>query len=223
MRALPVPDPGTPDHSGPWRYLTWIARSQLHAIIPAILMGTAWMVAQGLMPLAIGRAIDAGVIDKDSRELLIWSGVLLALGISQAVSGVLRHRLAVFNWLAAAYRTIQVITRQAVRLGPTLPQRLTTGEVVSVGVADVSRIGDAMDILARGSGAIVSIVMVAVILLTTMPQLGLVVVIGIPLIIGLFAPLMRPFHHRQTHQRELTGELTTRAADIVGGLRVLRG
>ena len=186
-------------------------------------MGIVWMVSQALMPLAIGRAIDAITLDKDTQALLAWSGMLLALGVFQALSGLLRHRLAVFNWLAAAYRTIQVITRQAVRLGPTLPKRLTTGEVVSVGVADVSRIGDAMDIVARGSGSIVSIIMVATILLTTMPQLGIVVVIGIPVIIGLFAPLMRPFHRRQTHQRELTGELTTRAADIVGGLRVLRG
>jgi energy-coupling factor transporter ATP-binding protein EcfA2 len=35
----------------------------------------------------------------------------------QAVTGVTRHRFAVFNWLAAAYRTVQLVTRQATTLG----------------------------------------------------------------------------------------------------------
>jgi ABC-type bacteriocin/lantibiotic exporter with double-glycine peptidase domain len=55
------------------------------------------------------------------------------------------------------------------------------------------------------------------------PALGLVVVLGVPLILALAAPLLKPMHHRQQRARELTGELTTRASDIVAGLRVLRG
>ncbi|WP_344823027.1 ABC transporter ATP-binding protein [Actinocorallia longicatena] len=223
MRSLPVSDPGTPDNRGPWRYLGWIARCQLHAIIPGTLLGVAWMGSQALMPYVLGQAIDHGIKAKDATSLTEWSLVLLGLGLLQALSGVFRHRFAVFNWLAAAYRTIQVIVRQATRLGPTLPKRLTTGEVVSVGIADVSRIGDAMDITARGAGSVVSIIVVTVILLGSMWQMGLVVLIGIPLILALTAPIMRPLHRRQTRQRELTGDLTTRAADIVGGLRVLRG
>ena len=65
----------------------------------------------------------------------------------------MRHRFAVFNWLAAAFRTVQVTVRQANRLGATLPKRLATGEVVSIGTADISHIGDALDITARGAGA----------------------------------------------------------------------
>jgi ABC-type multidrug transport system fused ATPase/permease subunit len=223
MRQLPVPDPGHPDHRSPRRYLVWVARTQRRALLGGIALGVLWMISQALMPAVIGRAIDDGITAKDVPALCSWAGVLLGLGVIQAVSGVTRHRFAVYNWLAAAYRTVQVISRQATRLGGTLPKRLTTGEVVSVGIADVAYIGDAMDITARATGAFVAIAAVAGIMLATSPPLGLIVVIGVPLIIVAVAPLLRPLHRRQVRQRELSGELNTRAADIVAGLRVLRG
>jgi ABC-type multidrug transport system fused ATPase/permease subunit len=223
MRELPLPDPGEPDHGSPARYLAWIARTLVRTMLGGMVLGIVWMVSQALMPAVIGRAIDEGIAAKDTRALVAWSGVLLILGAVQAVSGIMRHRFAVVNWLGAAYLTVQVVTRQTTRLGATLSKRLTTGEVVSVGVADVSHVGGAMDIVARGMGAVVSIIVVAVILLTTSPRLGLIVVIGVPVILLAVVPLLRPLHRRQHTHRELAGELNARATDIVAGLRVLRG
>jgi ABC-type multidrug transport system fused ATPase/permease subunit len=175
------------------------------------------------MPAVIGQAIDAGLVGRDVGALIVWSGALLALGAWTAATGTMRHRFVVFNWLSSAYLTLQVVTRQATRLGATLPKRLATGEVVSVGLADISHIGSAMEISARGSGAVVSIVVVGIILLIASPALGLIVLLGVPLMAAVVAPLLRPLHRAQHRQRELVGELTTRSGDIVAGLRVLRG
>jgi ABC-type multidrug transport system fused ATPase/permease subunit len=223
MRELPPPEPGAADHRSPLRYLLWVARRLLPSLGAGMGFGTACMVAQALMPATIGHAIDAGLVGGDTGALVAWSGALLALGAWAAVTGTMRHRFVVFNWLSGAYLTLQVVTRQATRLGATLPKRLATGEVVSVGLADISHIGNAMDISARGSGAVVSIVVVGVILLVASPPLGLVVLLGVPLMAAAVAPLLRPLHRAQHHQRELVGELTTRSGDIVAGLRVLRG
>jgi ABC-type multidrug transport system fused ATPase/permease subunit len=223
MRDLPVPDPGIPDHRSATRYLWWIVWSQKRTVGVGIVMGIVWMVSQALMPAAIGKAIDAGVTQKNPGALVLWAGVLTCLGATQAVAGILRHRCAVFNWLSAAYRTVQVTVRQAGRLGATLPKRLATGEVVSIGTADVSHIGNAIDITARAAGAVVAIVTVAVILLNASLPLGLVVVLGVPVLMTIVAILIRPLHARQQSYRDESGKLTTRAADIVSGLRVLRG
>jgi len=223
MRDLPVPEPGTPDHRSPLRFLLWIARVHLRSLGIGATYGIVWMLSQSLMPFVIGRAIDQGVVAKNGSALLGWAGALLALGAVQAFSGVMRHRMAVFNWLSSAYRTVQVVNRQATRLGATLPKRLSTGEVVSVGANDVHHIGDAMDVTARGTGSIVAIIVVSVLLLIMSPPLGLIVVVGVPLILVVAAPLLRPMHTRQERARSLSGELNTRAADIVAGLRVLRG
>jgi ABC-type multidrug transport system fused ATPase/permease subunit len=223
MRDLPVPDPGTPDHRSATRYLWWLVRLQKRTVLLGVIMGIIWMVSQALMPAAIGTAIDKGIRARDTTALAQWAGVLLALGLIQAAAGIMRHRCAVFNWLSAAYRTIQVTARHAGRLGATLPKRLASGEVLNVGTNDVSHIGNAIDVTARGSGAIVAIITVAVILLRASLPLGLVVVLGVPVLLTIVGILIRPLHHRQQEYRSETAKLTTRAADIVTGLRVLRG
>ncbi len=223
MRSFPVQDPGMPDGRSPARYLLWVARTQMSTMAGGAAFGMVWMVAQALAPATIGRAIDAGITARDTRALLLWSGVLALLGIVQAVAGVMRHRFVLANWLGASFRTLQVTTRQAVRLGATLPKRMATGEVVSIGIADVAQIGSAMDVTGRASGSVVAILLVGTILLATSLPLGLIVLIGVPLMAAVVGPILRPLHRHQRRQRDLQGELTTRSSDIVAGLRVLRG
>jgi ABC-type multidrug transport system fused ATPase/permease subunit len=223
MRPLPVPDPGTPDYRSPTRYLWWLARVHKRTVLLGMTMGTTWMVSQALMPAAIGKAIDAGITQKDTSALLRWAGVLAVLSAVQVVTGILRHRCVVANWLGAAYRTVQVTVRQAGHLGATLPKRLATGEVVSIGTSDVNQIGNALDITARSCGAVVAIITVTVILLLSSLPLGLVVVLGVPVLVAIVTVLVRPLAARQLSYRDSSGKLTTRAADIVNGLRVLRG
>ena len=71
-----------------------------------------------------------------------------------------------------------------------------------MGIADISHIGNAMDVTARGSGAVVAIVLVGAILLFTSVPLGLVVLIGVPLMAAIVAPMLRPLHRSQRHQRD---------------------
>ena len=223
MRALPLPDPGNPDTRSATRFLIWAARRQLPTIVGGMSFGIVWMVSQALMPAAIGRAIDAGLAARNTRALITWAAVLLGLGIVQAVCGVMRHRMAVANFLGGAYRTVQLTVRQANRLGATLPDRVATGEVVSIGTSDISHIGGALDITARAAGSVIAIVTVAVVLLAASVPLGLAVLIGVPVLMGAVSLLIAPLHHRQQAYRDQQGHLTTRASDIVAGLRVLRG
>jgi ABC-type multidrug transport system fused ATPase/permease subunit len=146
-----------------------------------------------------------------------------AIGVLQAAAGIMRHRFAVTNWLTAAYRTVQLVSRHAVHLGGTLPRKVSTGEVVAIGTSDLSHIGQVMDVSARFSGAVVSFLLVAGILLGTSVTLGLVVLVGVPLLMLLVGPLLRPLQQRSATQRHLMGGLSNTASDIVGGLRVLRG
>ena len=223
MRTLPQPDPGTPDVRSASRFLLWVAANQGRYLALGMLWGVLWAAAQALTPALVGRAIDSGVVAEDTGALLRWSGALLAVGVLGAVAGVLRHRVAVTNWLTATYGVQQLLVRQSVRLGGSLTTRVPTGEVVSIASNDVARIGNAVDMTARLTGALVSFGLVAVLMLRTSVLLGLVVLVGVPLVSMALGPLLRPLHRRQTHQRELVGALTTLGADTVAGLRVLRG
>jgi ABC-type multidrug transport system fused ATPase/permease subunit len=188
-----------------------------------VLFGIFWMVSQALMPFAIGSAIQDGIVDHDNRALAAWAAGLLLLGATQAFAGVMRHRYAVFNWLQASFRLAQVVGHHAARSGPAVRSRLSTGEVVATVSNDAMRAGGAFDITARLSGAVVSYVVVAVILLSSSIVLGLVVLLGVPLLVLLLGTLIRPLQARQREQREEVGRLTALGADTAAGLRVLRG
>jgi len=223
MKTLPLADPGTPDLRSSGRYLLWIIRSQGKTLVAAVATGILWMVAQALVPALIGRAIDVGVADDDTTALAYWAGALLAVGIIQSAAGIFRHRNSVQMWLDAAYRTVQLTSNKTTELGATLRKRVTTGEVVSVGANDIANIGNSCDVLGRASGSVVAFFVVAALLLTSSVTLGLVVLIGVPLLLLALGPLLTPLQRRNLYARELQGDLNNRGADIVGGLRVLRG
>ena len=205
------------------RYLWWLAKGQKRTLLLGMSFGIVWMSSQAVLPFVIGRAIDDGVAAKDTDALLKYAGLLFAIGLLQAGSGIMRHRFAVTNWLTTAYRTVQLVGRHAVHLGATLPRKVSTGEVVAIGTSDISHLGQVMDVSARFAGAIVSFLLVSVILLQTSVTLGLVVLIGVPALMLFVGPLLAPLQRRSARQRELTGDLANTANDIVGGLRVLRG
>ncbi len=223
MRRLPLDHPGTADHRSPGRFLWWLAKGQWRTLVLGMFFGIVWMSTQAVMPMVIGLAIDRGVAARNGQELLKWALVMLVIGLVQAASGIIRHRFAVTNWLTTAYRTVQLVARQTVHLGGTLPRKVSTGEVVAIGTSDLSHLGQVMDVSARFAGAVVSFLLVSVILLSTSVTLGLVVLVGVPVLMLLIGPLLSPLQRRSARQRELMGELSNTASDIVGGLRVLRG
>jgi ABC-type multidrug transport system fused ATPase/permease subunit len=223
MIKLPFVDPGTPDTRSPIRFLLWVGRQQLGTLIAGMFFGVCWMVAQALMPAAIGRAIQEGIVDSDNRALAEWTLILLGLGATQAIAGVMRHRCAVSNWLQASFRMAQVVAHHAARTGHAIKHEHSTGEVVATVSNDAMRAGGAFDITARLSGAIVSYIVVAIILLSASVTLGLVVLIGVPILVVLMGTVIKPLQTRQAEQREEVGKLTALGADTAAGLRVLRG
>jgi ABC-type multidrug transport system fused ATPase/permease subunit len=220
---LPFDDPGRPDTRSPARLLLWVGRHQISTLAAGICLGIVWMVAQALMPFALGRAVELGLSEGDTGALWRWAGILLALGVLQAVAGVLRHRVAVFNWLKASYRLIQAVSHHAARVGPAVRSQLSTGEVVATVSNDALRAGGAFDITARLAGAVASYVVVAVVLLSSSPVLGVLVLVGVPVLVLSLSFVIRPLQRRQREQREQVGRLTALGADTVAGLRVLRG
>ena len=223
MKQLPFSDPGLPDTRSATRFLLWIGRQQLGTLALGMAFGVVWMLSQALLPYALGRAVDDGLAAGDNGALLEWATVLLLLGTVQAFAGVSRHRAAVSNWLQASFRMVQVVSHHAARLGPAIRAKLTTGEVVATVSNDAMRAGGAFDITARLAGAIASYFVVAAILLSASFVLGLVVLLGVPVLVMSLSFVIRPLQARQREQREEVGRLTALGADTVSGLRVLRG
>ncbi|HEX7354229.1 MAG TPA: ABC transporter ATP-binding protein [Mycobacteriales bacterium] len=226
MRGLPDLPPATtgePDLRSASRFLLWVALGQRRRILIGAVWGTAWMVAQALVPYALGRGLDAGVRRHAMSQVALWSLVILVLSGAVALAGVLRHRTAVINFVTATSRCTQLVARAVADLGPATRDRFSAGEVATLANADGDTVARTLDITARLSGAVVSVLLVAVLLVLSAPLLGLVVLVGLPVSALAVAPLVRPLERREGRARELLGEASGLSADLVLGLRVLRG
>jgi ABC-type multidrug transport system fused ATPase/permease subunit len=223
MRRLPEADPGSPDLRSPIRYVLWLASKQRRTLLGGTFFGVVWMLSQALVFTAVGEAIGFGVANRRVGTLLGWTLVVVGLGAVQAFSGRMRHKFAVWNWLSATYRTIQIVGRHVAQVGTAVPAVIPSGDVVNTVASDAMRIGGMYDVSARFIGAVVTWLAIACYLLSSSVRLGVVILIGVPVLMVITFPMMRPLHSTQAVQREVVGKLTALGADTVAGLRILRG
>jgi ABC-type multidrug transport system fused ATPase/permease subunit len=212
-----------PDTRSPWRLLAWMMRRQPGVIALSLVCGLFWYLPLALGPWIFGRAIDDGILAGDASNVVGWTLLLFALTLVANGFGILNHTLVVRSWLIALYGTTELVTRKTAQMGHVLPRRSPTGEVLSVAASDSDEIGAMTEIVARAGGQLIAFGLVASIVLSTSPKLGLLVLIAAPLLAGVAMPFMKPLHRRQSLERTRNSELTSMATDIVAGLRILRG
>ena len=217
---MPSVDPGDPPLTSVGAFLRWTGRRQLTSIFSGVFWGGFWMVCIGLQPWALGHGLDR--ISRH-QSVLGWAGVLAGLCVGASVCGVMRHRSAVTNYLAAHSRMQQLIARKAARLGRAGNGSLTGGDATLLADADGSRIGFVFDVSARFSGALASSVLVLALLFAQSTVVGFFVVVGLPLSLAAATPLISPLERRDRRSRELLAVTSGLAADTVLGLRVLKG
>lgn len=222
LRQLPFQDPGVPDVRSGFRFLLWLEKRQLRGQLTAAAWGTLLMASIALFPAAVGLAVQA-VVDHSGRRLALSGGLMLALGGLSALGDTMLHRTAVTNWITAAARVQQLLSRKTVELGSVLTRQVAAGEIVTVGAGDVEKIGWFVEAFARFTSAFVATVGIAVALAFYQPELGLMVAAAIPVLALAVLPLLPAATKRADVQREKAGKATELASDTVAGLRVLRG
>lgn len=216
----PTPDPDT---RSPAAFLRWMLRQQWQVIVLSSLACLLWLTPLTFGPWIFGRAVDEGILGGSTTALLTWSAVMLGVVVVGGVFGVVFHTLVVRTWLISLYGTTQMVTRKIAQMGHVLPRRSPTGEVLSVASSDSDEFGALTEILARSAAQLVSYLTVAAIVLSMSWELGVLVLVAAPVLLGAALPLLRPLHRRQQTERSRNSELTSMATDIVAGLRILRG
>ncbi|MFI8768993.1 ABC transporter transmembrane domain-containing protein [Streptomyces sp. NPDC053792] len=222
IRDLPYADPGVPDVRSGTRFLLWLGRQQLGGQVKSLLWGLLHHLGIAGLPLGVGLAVQA-VVDRDGGRLALAGALLVVLGAAIAAGDVMLHRTAVTNWITAAARVQQLLSRKTAELGSVLTRRVAAGEVVAVSTGDVEKIGWFVEALSRFAAAAVTLVVICVGLVVYQPALGVVVAVGIPVLALAVLPLLPRATRRADVQREKAGRATELASDTVAGLRVLRG
>jgi ABC-type bacteriocin/lantibiotic exporter with double-glycine peptidase domain len=217
-------EPGpAPDTRTPAAFLRWFLRFQWKVILLSTFVGVLWQLPLTVGPWLFGQAVDQGIVAHSPSQTLYWAGLLLVVTLVGATFGIVMHTLIVRTWLIALYGTMKMVTRKVVQMGHVLPRRTPTGEVLAVASSDSDEFGALTEIIARAGSQLVAYVVVASIVLSMSPLLGVLMLLAAPVLVAAALPLLRPLHRRQQLERTRNSDLTSQATDIVAGLRILRG
>ncbi|SME91400.1 ABC transporter ATP-binding protein [Streptomyces sp. Amel2xC10] len=198
-------------------------REQRRDVTLGAVLGMGHQTGEALVPVLIGLAIDEGVVDGDVPGLLLWLGVLAVVYVGLSFSFRWSARAGERAALTTAHRLrTEVIGRVLAPEGGAEEGRLP-GELANIATEDAKRVGAVMMALIVGIAAATGLAVGAVVLLRVSLPLGLLVLLGTPLLLWLVHLLSKPLEARSEHEQEQAARASGVAADLVAGLRVLKG
>lgn len=216
---------GGPTEGGPTgaRVLRNTIGGQRRRLAGASLLGMAHQACEALVPVVIGLIIDRAVTTGDASSLLSWLLVLAGL----------------FLVLSTSYRTAALITdgageHAAHRLRIAIGARVLDprggadagrlpGALTAIATGDATRVGAVAAAVPYAVSALTGLTVSAVMLLRVSVPLGLLVLLGVPPLLWLGHRISQPLEQRSEIEQERAAHASGVAADLVAGLRVLKG
>lgn len=214
-----------PDRDAPTSAVALYRRTvcrQRGRVLTCVGLLSTWHVCEALVPVIIGLVVDDAVATGDGQRLLLWFGVLALLFLVLS-SG---YRFGSRAGYAAAQHESHLLRGEVVRrvLDPrgTTTRRLP-GETLSVATSDAELAPEVVRMAGFAVAAAGSIIVAAAYLLRVDLLLGLVVLLGVPLVLGAVQLLAPRMSRHAGEQQGRIARASGLAADLVAGLRVLKG
>lgn len=196
---------------------------QRRRIAGASLLGMAHQVCEAMVPVVIGLVIDEAVATGSSGALLHWLLVLAALFFILSTCYRNSARLTESAAERAAHRIrLDLGARVLDPRGGADAGRLP-GALTAVATGDARRVGSVASALPYALSALAGLAISAVALLRVSVPLGLLVLLGVPPLLWLGHRISRPLERRSETEQERAAHASGVAADLVAGLRVLKG
>lgn len=199
-----------------------IARQRRHVLRGSVL-AAAHQGGEALVPVIIGVVIDEAVTTGAVMPLLTWLAVLAAVFGGLSLSYRFASRAAERAAEQTAHKLrLDVTARVLDARGGAEAGRLP-GALVNIATGDAKRVGAVNGVLPFAVAGIAGLVVSAVLLLRISVPLGLLVLLGTPPLLLLTHLVGRPLERRSGDEQERAAHASGVAADLVSGLRVLKG
>ena len=212
-----------PPSLGAGALLRWLLRRAAVPVTLATLAACTSNIIQAIVPAFLGQALDAGIENGLNGRVWGIGALLLVLFVVYAVGDTMLSYFGVTAWMRTAFDVDRLVGRQISATGKDLSRQVSTGEVATIIASDADYLGKLIQHLPALLGAAASFIVVAVLMLRTSVSLGLIVILGMPLVAAIVTLVIRPLQKRQAVQREAHSAVTTITTDTVAGLRILRG
>ncbi|MGP3978256.1 ABC transporter ATP-binding protein [Streptomyces sp. 8N114] len=186
-------------------------------------LGAFHQIGEALIPVLIGFVVDSALVHPDGAALFRWALVLAAVYVVLSGSFQLGaragERASARGGHALRMRLIECV------LAPNggVAAGRTRGGLVTVATEDARRAGNIAMAVTLGFSAVVGLTAGAVLLLRASVPLGLLILLGTPVLMALGQLLARPLVHLSRAEQERAAHASGVAADLVAGVRVLQG
>ncbi|MFD0038211.1 ABC transporter ATP-binding protein [Streptomyces anulatus] len=187
------------------------------------LLGACHQIGEALVPVLIGLVVDRAVVRPDGGALAIWLVVLAVVYTLLSFGFRFGARAGERAAEQAAHQLRLDVVRRVLAPHGGAEAGRPPGALVNVATEDARRVGAVNMALTLGIAAVVGVVAGAVLLLRASLPLGLLVLIGAPVLMALGHFLARPLQHRSEAEQEQAAHASGVAADLVAGVRVLKG
>ncbi|MFF6986971.1 ABC transporter transmembrane domain-containing protein [Streptomyces sp. NPDC010273] len=203
--------------------LTRSVKGQLRRVALGSALGSVHQLGEALVPVLIGVVIDQAVDGQDAGRLALWLGVLAVMYVTLSWSFRLGAKAGERGAEEAAHTLrLAIVDRVLDARGGAEEGRLP-GELANVATEDAKRVGAVNMALMSGMWALSGVTVAAVALLLTSVPLGLIVLLGTPVLLWLGHLLSKPLERRSEAEQDKAAHASGVAADLVAGLRVLKG
>lgn len=226
MRGAVTPTPGGCVRRAdlPGRGVLWRAvAGQRRDLVVGAVLAMAHQTGEALVPVLIGVAVERGVVEGDLAGLLRWLGVLAVVYVGLSVSYRYGARAGERASVTAAHRVRTDLIGRALAPEGGADEGRLPGELATIATEDARRVGAVAMALVVGLAAATGLAVGAVVLLRVSVPLGLLVLLGTPLLLWLVHLLSKPLERRSETEQERAARASGVAADLVAGLRVLKG
>jgi ATP-binding cassette subfamily B protein len=188
-----------------------------------IVAGLGWTAARVAIPALTGAAIDNGIVPGDFDVALEWTGIILAVGLIQAICTGLR-RYAAFRLAFRVETNLRMrLVAHLQRLHFAFHDDAQTGQLMAHANTDIQQIHLVVLLIPLTIASVLTMVLVAIVLVSTSPGLALFALAALPFLnIAATRFTRRMYPVGLALQQELA-DLSGVVEESVTGVRVVKG
>jgi len=206
-----------------WRLVGATSRTHWRWIVLALVAALLWTATKVTIPLLAAAAIDKGIIDNDTSELVKYVGLMLVVGSFQVIVSGLRR----YGAFRLAFR-VEADLRQELfahlqRLHFAFHDEAQTGQLMARANTDIQMVREFLMLAPLTAASLMILVAVTLVMLTQSVTLALLALGALPLLnvaATRFSKKMGPISFDL--QQELA-ELSGVVEESVSGIRVVKG
>ncbi|MFE0175979.1 ABC transporter ATP-binding protein [Streptomyces sp. NPDC059002] len=203
--------------------LRGVVAGERRRVAAGCVLGASHQIGEALIPVLIGVIVDRAIVHPDLASFGRWALVLAVVYVFLSGGFQLGSRAGEYASEYAGHTLRMRLMRRVLDPRGGASTGRPPGALVTVATEDARRAGAVAFVLPLGFSAAVGLAAGAVLLLRASVPLGLLILLGTPVLMGLGQLLARPLEHRSHAEQERAAHASGVAADLVAGVRVLQG